>query len=166
MGGIVNVVRTLAPTVPEKYRDIITYHANCEVKEDYAVLAHTAIELVVLQLEKENITQLYPVKIIMTRDGRVEIDGGGNYLGEHYSFCVFPINTWETYKIPHVLIVATYIEELVHHFWRTTDEVFAKEKTVEIMKIKIPELTLRKLYGDRYNYDECGNLIDDELLHT
>lgn len=161
---LLNSVRAFAPAIPPKYKDKIIFVATCGVDLKYAELAGHAVKLTIEKIEEEGI-DIRAIVMIMTRDGKAVLQADASF-GSNSIICIFQIDLWEKYKISDRIITAAFIEEMVHSFWNTDDEIVAKNKVLEILRQEESALTMQALFGEMYNYDKDGNLIDDEYLHN
>ncbi|WP_428910719.1 hypothetical protein [Niallia sp. Krafla_26] len=139
MSSLRNWVECPGPRVPELLADKIRFVANFPITDDEAMQFSIVLEKIVEELEVDNLSPVdfSRVTVIFTENGGFEFEDEGDNvaLGLHFSLAVYAIGRIREKVAIQGEIVAfiTFIEELVHHFWRLEDEVETKIKVTNIV---------------------------------
>lgn len=101
------------------------------------------------KLDEEHISnqQLTNVNAIFTKDGSFSMEEEvKTTLGLHFSLAIYALESLRKINNEYLLLV-TFVEELVHHYWRIEDETMVKYKVLEIVQKIDPKIDIDMLKG-------------------
>lgn len=124
------------------------FSANYSLDDREVELLSIALEIVANEIEKDKLQNLTRVTLIISKYGEVNMVMDDNALGTHGAYIVYPVQKMRDCKLSVRLILAVFVEELVHHFWREERESEAKKKTIEIMKQSYEDLKFEDIYTE------------------
>ena len=153
--GIKNSVITPQIYSPSVLAKKIFIDANIAITKDEADLFSTALGMLNVQLRIDNIDldNIRSVNIIFTGNGGYEFYSNFNAtLGIMENIIVYAIDRLRIRKVDGYKYIAIYLEELIHHFYNSEDEVFVKEKILETCINNNLKVTKQQLfyYEDGY----------------
>ena len=144
-----NYISTYVPEIPDMLKGKLTFVANYGLNAKETQIFGMALQAIVLQLKEDKIAkeELNNVNAILTKDGSFSMhEEDSNTFGLHFSLAVYAVENLRKLNNDRFLLVA-FIEELVHHYWRTEDETKVKYKVVEIAKRIDNNITIEMLKG-------------------
>lgn len=139
-----NYVSTKVPAIPKILDGKLTFVANCALNDNEVKIFGMGLLAISSKLNEDNITkaQLTNVNVILTKDGSFEmIEEDSSTFGLHFSLSVYALEPLRKVNNESFLLFA-FIEELVHHYWRISDETKTKYKVLEIVQKVDPHITL------------------------
>lgn len=129
---------------PELIKNIITLLTNCDLIKREAVIFNESMKLLATQIEKENIDlyNFHVFNIFFTLDGTLSLyEDSKINRGIQFHVAIYRMEQIRELKSEYAMMFI-FLEEMVHFFWRSADELFVKNKVVEIMKILIPDFNM------------------------
>lgn len=141
--------------IPKLLTNKIFVASDCKLKSLEIELFNIAIQIVSEQLlidhtKDYDLDKIPNANIFFSLYGNISYtaDKSIHELGIHFSTIVYLMNNLRQI-IDKQLLLATYIEEMTHHFWIIDDEVEVKYKVVEIAQRydKSINMNLFKKYG-------------------
>lgn len=140
------------PVVPDFLKDKIQMVSNCEIDQKIILYFTSGLFLISDELEEDGYSKdnLSSVVIIFSKDGNCSlIQDDPDTMGCHCSIIIYNIS--KMYKNIN-LTLFTFVEELVHHFWRISNETDAKMKTLKILQRADPSFTIDIIKGWGVNW--------------
>lgn len=141
---LVNYIGTIVPFIPEYLTGKLTMVANYPLNNSDVHLFDLALKAISKALELDHITKesLTTVNVIFTKDGSFSIiEESPTTFGLHCSLAVYALEKLNAVNNEKFKLVS-FIEELVHHYWRIEDETTVKYKVVQIAQMIDPSITI------------------------
>lgn len=130
--------------VPDILKNKLGVCANCELDEEEINIFNNAIFAVAQQLKQENFESVNIEKftIFFTLNGELGLyEQLEKAYGVRFNAAVYMMkNIRETNS--KVFMLFTFVEEMAHYYWRTSDEILVKYKVEEIIQQILPAFTL------------------------
>jgi hypothetical protein len=156
-----NLISGLAIAAPEILIRKLTLMSTYQINERETKIFEFALLGIADCLREEGFKEenLCNAVILITKDGYFEHRLLKNELhfGIKLNLIVFCVQQWRNPKYINDgnLILMIFLEELIHHFWNTDDEVFVKEKAIKIINKLFPERTFK--LSDFFNKEYLNN---------
>lgn len=133
--NISNIVPIRGINIPQILEGKIEIRATCIVTDDELKIFALVLKYVAVVLQKDGFTNkdLQRVSVIFLDNEKIELtEDDPNCCGCRFTLVLYYMNKLRI--LNNALKVAlTFIEELVHHYWRISDEREVKYKDLEIM---------------------------------
>lgn len=161
MGKFKNMIIGKGITIPELLASKIQIRTTCEYTDREAFLFTIALAGVAMCLEKEGLKKedLRNVVVLFTNEGSFEYNlEDSEAIGYKICLIVYSVYGWRhpKYGGDEEVILMTYLEELIHHFWQIDDEVVVKEKVTQVMNAIFPtkNYTILSFYSSTFLNNE------------
>ena len=130
--------------VPDILKNKLGVCANCELDKEEINIFNNALFAVAQQLKQENFESVNIEKftIFFTLNGELCLyEQLEKAYGVRFNAAVYMMkNIRETNS--KVFMLFTFVEEMAHYYWRTSDEILVKYKVEEIIQQILPDFTL------------------------
>lgn len=137
--------------IPYYLKGKITITSNCELHEEEIMLFNLALKLInerVAMSPEIEPCDFSAVNVIFTENGELTLlkDDDKVYIGLQFYSIVYVLRYLRETENQRFILFA-FLEELVHHYWRVTDEIEVKYIVLEIMQQYDKNVTLEMIKG-------------------
>ena len=135
---------------PQSLQKKLNAFATCVLTEDEVRLFNEVLKCIDnhLIIDKIDLSMLYTLNVFFIEEEiTFSYEGNTGTLGNQFHLATYRMSKLRNYN-SDVLAAIIFTEELVHYYWRISDETIVKHKVVEVLKDMYPKLTidmLRKL---------------------
>ncbi len=139
--------------VPASLSGKINTFANCDVSEREIDIYNLALQCIDKQLVSENmdLSSFFVINVFFTCDGSIAFfEENPQNCGSQFHVALYRLQNLRKINNERITLFI-YLEELVHYFWRISDETVVKYKVAEIMKYAVPEFNLEDLKEYKLN---------------
>lgn len=137
--------------IPHYLKGKISITSNCELYEEEIKLFNFALQLInerVVMSPEIDPYEFSAVNVIFTENGELTLlkDDDKVYIGIQFYSVVYVLKYLRELENQR-FILFTFLEELVHHYWRVTDETEVKYLVLEIMQQYDKNITIEMIKG-------------------
>lgn len=139
--------------VPQILVNKVKTLTNCSISEREVDIYNVALNLIEKHLKKENIdlSSFFTINVVFTYDGSIAfIEESQGNCGSQMHIAIYRMQKLRELN-DEQMMTFVFLEELVHYFWRISDETLVKHKIAEIMQYVFPEFTLDDLRRYKLN---------------
>ena len=137
------------PIIPKRLKNHVKIFSNCKLSKQEVILFNISLQSVANYLEHDSIdlSDYHTLNIVFTENGKISFhDTKDNVNGMQIYMAIYKMMQLRK-KGSSSFSLFVFIEELVHYFWRISDETIVKYKVTEIMQTIVADFTIEIAKG-------------------